>query len=298
LEAGAVEDADELGQKTWGLYLPMGVWIFCVSFAVLEYILDVRQLAWESFWLWLVALDFECAVLTNLVLFAYVAFGDPGVVPSNVQGGPEAFLRALRSGQNIPAKRLCTTTWVLKDLRTKYCKETGACVQEFDHFCDFTACAIGKKNHRVFIILLMIEPATQCCYLFLAAMIVLQTQGLPPTSVWEALTWAWQAGWRYPLMVIAAGIHLGSLPFVLYQLAAQLYMIANNVTFNDLQNWERYDHLWAEPHTPVYLNVFSKGDFRYNCLDFWWFRQRSGAGPRGRTQVRELMEALREAGAK
>lgn len=312
LEAGLLEEVDERAFKDkLGKWFPMGVWICCVSFTVLEYIMDVRKMAWESWWLWWPALMFECGILVSLGLFFYVARGDPGIVP--FQNGPEFLLRALKSGREIPAKRLCTTTWVLKDLRTKYCKETGACVQEFDHFCDFTNCAIGKRNHRTFLILLTIEIGTQFLYLFLSAWIVYWTQGIPssaydPASSWmdagttvitSWATWALWSAWRYPLMVMISGIHCASASFLLYLLASQFYIIANNVTQNDLHNWERYDHLWAKDSTdPAHKNCFNKGDAIINTLDFWWFRLRREVGPHARPQVRELVSALHDAGAK
>merc|ERR1719350_1649666 len=63
--------------------------------------------------------------------------------------------------------RLCTTTWVLKGLRTKYCVKTGACVEEFDHYCPWLNTAVGKDNHRPFLFLCFIEALTQLCHLYL-----------------------------------------------------------------------------------------------------------------------------------
>jgi hypothetical protein len=313
LEAGLLEEVvDPMSFKEKiGPFFPGVVWIICVSLTVLEYIMHIRKMAWGSWWLWVPAFMFECGVPVSLGLFFYVARGDPGIVP--FQNGPEFLLRSLKSGQEIPAKRLCTTSWVLKDLRTKYCKQTGACVQEFDHFCDFTNCAIGKKNHRIFLVLLMIEPATQLLYLFLCAWIVYWTQGVPssaydPASSWmdagttvitSWATWALESGWRYPLMTMNTGIHCASISFLLYLLASQFYIIANNVTQNDLHNWDRYDHLWQnDSKDPAHKNCFNKGDAIINTLDFWWFRQRREVGPHARPRVRDLVAALHDAGAK
>lgn len=299
LEKGFEDVNEDVVFKEWGVYFPMVVWVGCVSFTVVEYILDVRQLAWGSLWLRWGALAFELCVLVSLVLFFYIAcVCDPGRVPLKEYGtGPETYLRALRSGQEIPAKRLCTTSWVLKDLRTKYCKLSGACIQEFDHFCDFTVCPIGKGNHRTFIVLHCIEPAAQCWYLFLCAMIVWQTRGRPAT-VWDCPQWAWDNAWEYPLMVIATGINAGSLIYVFYMLAAQAYMIANNSLMNEMANFERYEHLWKDSATPELARIFDKGDPIRNVLDFWWFRTRSEIGPRCRAEVREMAAALKDAGAK
>merc|ERR1719396_173489 len=57
----------------------------------------------------------------------------------------------------VDLSRLCTTTWVLKGLRSKYCTQTGAVIDEFDHYCIWLNCAIGKNNHRPFICLALAE---------------------------------------------------------------------------------------------------------------------------------------------
>merc|ERR1719499_2746485 len=98
---------------------------------------------------------------------------DPGKLPARTKGasGVEELMRALDSDgptNSVPdISRLCTTTWVLKDLRTKYCAQTGACVQEFDHWCVWLNCSIGKKNHRQFMCLAIVENLTQITYLYL-----------------------------------------------------------------------------------------------------------------------------------
>merc|ERR1712113_1215179 len=67
--------------------------------------------------------------------------------------------------------RLCTTTWVLKDFRTKYCTQTCACIQEFDHYCIWLNRAIGRGNHREFIFHVTIEVGTQLCHVYLLIII-------------------------------------------------------------------------------------------------------------------------------
>ena len=51
----------------------------------------------------------------------------------------------------IDADRICTTCWVVRDLRTKHCTVSDGCVSEFDHYCGWLGNAIGRDNHRWFI---------------------------------------------------------------------------------------------------------------------------------------------------
>ncbi|CAK9039997.1 Ankyrin repeat domain-containing protein 50, partial [Durusdinium trenchii] len=69
---------------------------------------------------------------------------DHGTAPMTVKiriGQVDCTTEILRAfqlpGDEVPegVKRLCTATFVIKGLRTKYCKVTKACVKEFDHFC-------------------------------------------------------------------------------------------------------------------------------------------------------------------
>merc|ERR1712232_1437384 len=132
-----------------------------------EYLTDLRATSYEvaptSSFL------FELGVPLSLALFALVALKDPGKIPARAKGysGVEELMKALDSNaESVPdVSRLCTTTWVLKDLRTKYCTQTGACVEEFDHYCVWLNCAIGKNNHRQFVCLAMVEWLTQVCHL-------------------------------------------------------------------------------------------------------------------------------------
>merc|ERR1712216_558239 len=116
----------------------------------------------------------------SLALFFYTAFRDPGKVPPRIKSASavEEFMLALNvaalgeppvdaSGHKLDFKRLCTTTWVLKGLRTKYCTTTGACIEEFDHFCVWLNASIGRGNHRAFIALALVELMTQMCHIYL-----------------------------------------------------------------------------------------------------------------------------------
>merc|ERR1711865_1209494 len=138
------------------------------------YLTDMRSTSWELSPVF--SLAFELGVPLSLALFFYTCLTDPGKVPPAIKSksGVEELMRALDSaavgsgdklvdsaGRRLSFNRLCTTTFVLKGLRTKYCTQTGACVEEFDHFCGWLNCAIGKGNHRPFIALAFVEASTQ-----------------------------------------------------------------------------------------------------------------------------------------
>ncbi|CAE8641574.1 unnamed protein product [Polarella glacialis] len=144
-------------------------WLICVSMALFEYIMDLRAMSYEAApW---ASLLFELGVPASVAIFFLVALKDPGRVPARPQGnsGVEELMKSLDTpaADDTPPdfNRLCTTTWVMKGLRTKYCTQTLACVEDFDHYCIWLNCAIGRGNHREFVCLAVVEWLTQLTYI-------------------------------------------------------------------------------------------------------------------------------------
>jgi len=297
---------ETLGGYKMGLF-----WLICVSCVVIQYILDVRDEVWgnlRSDWPWdplvpWVALAFELTLPFCLLIFFYICRGDPGKVPASNIGrapGVEAMLRILKEGfTEIDSGRLCTTTWVLKGLRTKYCATTGLCIREFDHFCDFTNCPIGRQNHRQFIVLAFLEPFAQWLHIWLCGIVASRAVGYP-TGIWGLCAWYAEAAARFPMMIPVGFLHLFSLPFMAYLCSYQVFCIANNITMNEFMNKARYEHFWvAEGGGGVltrFVSPFCKGSFMKNIVDFWWWRRRE-EGPGCNDKVGCLALALLDAGA-
>merc|ERR1719171_815223 len=134
------------------------------------------------------SLAFEIGIPLTLAIFAYTALMDPGKVPPKMPGnsGVEEIMKALDSPDEhvVDISRLCTTTWVLKGLRAKYCKETGAVVEEFDHYCIWLNCAIGRNNHRPFIVLAIVEFLTQLSHIYVCWASAKELVNVPGTGSW------------------------------------------------------------------------------------------------------------------
>merc|ERR1712217_634536 len=168
--------------------------------------------------------------------------------------------------------RLCTTSWVLKDSRSKFCSQTGACIEEFDHYCIWLNTAIGKRNHRQFICLVMVECCTQICNVYLCWS-VLRT--LVPYQ--SCLSWVFCVVINYPLLVLLVILHFITAPWVCLLTYQHLRMVSANITTNEMMNVHRYKHFWITSSGPQkkFRNPFNKGGFFQNHLDFWWQRTRS-----------------------
>merc|ERR1719401_2921770 len=207
---------------------------------------------------------------------------DPGKLPVRTRGhsGVEEIQKAL--DRDVPddslpdINRLCTTTWVLKDLRTKYCSSTCACVDEFDHYCIWLNCAIGKGNHRQFVGLAIVEFLTQSTHIYLIW--AMSTTLVKYTSFGS---WLFQVITGYPLLALITILQCVTAPWVLMLIIHQSRLIMMNLTTNEMMNMHRYEHFWkmtmAAPgrFSKTYHNPFDKGGRVKNCLDFWWLKNRS-----------------------
>jgi hypothetical protein len=281
-------------------FLPPIFWFVSVSLAVFQYLTDIRATSWET--APLLAFGFEVGVPMSLLLFAYTVYEDPGKIPPAIKSasGVEELMRALDAaaigssndirdaqGRRLNFNRLCTTTFILKGLRTKYCVRTGACVEEFDHFCGWLNVAIGKGNHRPFIALAFAEALTQLCHLYLLFKVAFYL------VIYERMgQWLTEMLLSYPLTVMMMVLQTFTAPGVACLGINQLRLIALNMTTNETLNCHRYEHFWEERSEngglakKVFVNPFSKGSVTSNCLDFWWTRRRHEEVPQESTRLR------------
>lgn len=270
---------DELAKftKKASRYVFACFWLMCVSLAVFEYVTEQRHISWISNPR--ASLVFELGVPLSLILFLVVHLSDPGkvAVKPKTASGVEELMRDFKDKPDTDFpdfNRLCTTTWIIKGHRMKYCKETGACVDEFDHFCGWLNVAIGKGNHRPFMFLAMIEATTQLCHLYICVMVALELIKKPSWS-----EWLWEALTSYPLLTLVTVVHGFTGPGILMLTLQQLRMVATNITTNEMMNAYRYRHFWIEANgKKEYNNPFDKGSCLMNCLDFWWLRRRTVRG--------------------
>lgn len=255
-------------------------WLVSVSLALFQYLTDLRTVSWTI--APYASLCFELGVPASLALFFSVALSDPGKVPSRVKGcsGVEELLKGFKAGETPDFSRLCTTTWVLKGLRTKYCVHTGACVDEFDHFCGWLNVAIGRGNHRPFIFLACVEVCTQLSHIYLCW--VCAKRLVEASSVSD---WVLGVATQYPLLAFVALLHSFTSPGIVMLAANQLRLIGINLTTNEMINISRYRHFWEETDPGAgqrkrkFRNPFNKGSIVLNCFDFWWARRRGDTGP-------------------
>jgi len=264
---------------------PATFWFVSVSLATFQYLTDIRQVCWTIYPS--VALCFELGVVCSIALFVVTVWTDPGKVRPRPKGasGVDELLKSLATpslgkAALVDASRLCTTTWVLKEPRTKYCTRTEACVEEFDHFCGWLNVAIGRGNHRPFIFLALVEVFTQICHFFLCWTAAGELVKAESTGLWMLAV-----GAQYPLTGMMIALQGLTTPGVVMLCIHQLRCVFTNMTTNEMMNSYRYPHFWKEVTSAegitkkVFSNPFDKGGPWANCVDFWWNRRRSARGP-------------------
>ncbi|CAJ1433893.1 unnamed protein product, partial [Effrenium voratum] len=133
--------------------------------------------------------------------------------------------------------------------------------------------AIGRGNHRLFMLLVFLEFSVQWLHL---AMLVTFLHSAVSADTYSA--WFYQC-LQYPLVCFVILMHSVSSAGISFLWFKHLQLIAVNLTTNEEINLRRYDHFWqvkdGQEENKVYKNPFNKGSYLRNCMDFWWFRRRS-----------------------
>lgn len=265
-ESASKKDLDKLK-----MYMPTMFWLACVSLTSFEYLVEVRTIGWIVAPIG--AFLFEVGVPLSLLMFFYVSNSKPGCVPPRLQKqAMEELEEAFAAGTHQKAPNLCAATWVIKPRRSKYCQFTNQVVLEFDHFCGWLNCAIGRDNHRSFVVLTAIEWVTQISYVYTAFWVALEF--VPYNN--SVLRWFFSS-FAHPLLMLCLMLHMVTAFYVAGLLKYQLSMIALSYTTNEHLNAERYGY--ATVSGSLKGSLFCKGGTRENCLDFWWYRNRGDYAP-------------------
>ena len=230
--------------------------VFCREAAML----DVALAFWS-----LVTIAFASL---GIYFMRRVSYRDPGFVT-------EAVLRALKRGRKIEVNTrsskaaaniavdvdieerlnhselwagnwhaLCVSCKIVKPFGTKHCSMKDKCVARFDHYCPWMGNAIGKRNHRDFVIFLILETLAMAIAFAVA---VVRFNEESPTE---------KAATRFGVVLFAVLDVFTLLPVVML-CVSQVIQVAQNITINELSNAHRYNYLRASDGS--FVNPFDKG---------------------------------------
>jgi DHHC palmitoyltransferase len=166
----------------------------------------------------------------------------------------------------------CFSCQVQRKPRSKHCKYTNKCVQDYDHYCQFLQKPIGKGNHKIFFIGLLLN------YLSVFSFLILVWKYIDADIEYEFLS-------KYVVRVCSrvleiplygAGVSIVSILILWYNswyLFLEVYSISQGLTCNEILYRYRYKYLYTQITTDAgakklrYKNPFNKG-FLVNWLEF------------------------------
>lgn len=125
-----------------------------------------------------------------VVVLVYLALAwatEPGILHVLTHNGEKWFIQCRGSMPHLE--------YELIDFRAKFCRETGNCIENFDHFCPWVGNAVGIRNYRYFV-LFVGNVNLLAVYIFTtsAMYIVIQVEATAPTvSMDNFMMFAWDS---------------------------------------------------------------------------------------------------------
>ncbi|XP_067428659.1 palmitoyltransferase ZDHHC12-A isoform X2 [Thunnus thynnus] len=200
-------------------------------------------------------LFFLLVVLSVLLYFA-VSLMDPGFVLSDavkgVQGSNEE-MESMIPQSSTPRLRRCGYCLLQQPMRAKHCQTCKHCVRRFDHHCPWIENCVGERNHRWFIVYLLVQLLALLWALHIAL------SGVSPSVTWEL--WFRVNGF----LLAALGVIGVFSVVVALLLGCHLYLVSINCTTWEFMSRHRISYL---KHCGDEENPFDRGVF-CNLWDFF-----------------------------
>ena len=98
--------------------------------------------------------------ISILILLIKGGTTDPGILERNYElisySNKKTFIKVNKNGY-ILKFTYCGTCYHFRPPRTSHCAECDNCVENFDHHCFWMGTCVGKRNYRIFVILLFLS---------------------------------------------------------------------------------------------------------------------------------------------
>ena len=203
-------------------------------------------------------------MLILIIIWLKIVFYDcdPGIVDTRGADFDEVFENSKKMKGAPNSRYYCRTTLVKKPMRSKYCVKLGYVIARFDHHCIWLNTSIGLKNHRSFIVFLLLN-----CISALILFAYLVTSLNRELSEEDSCSIARDVVSHRYLFPVLLSVVTGIVGVSLFILSMdQLSNMASNITTNEKLNIDRYTYLSDVEGNPK--NRFDNG-MLHNILEFW-----------------------------
>ncbi|XP_068087441.1 palmitoyltransferase ZDHHC12 isoform X2 [Hyperolius riggenbachi] len=184
---------------------------------------------------WIYQLIFVVMDLCSVLLYFAVSLMDPGYVISDCEekGFSSAFGEQETTSLSPDSIRMrrCGYCLLKQPMRSRHCKSCNRCVRKYDHHCPWIGNCVGEKNHRVFMLYLIVQLVTLLWALQIA------WSGFRYEATWS--------DWLYiNLFLLVAFILINICTMVVgLLLVSHLYLISSNFTTWEFMSYYRISYL-------------------------------------------------------
>ncbi|XP_068454966.1 palmitoyltransferase ZDHHC12-B-like [Clinocottus analis] len=196
---------------------------------------------------------FFLLVMLSVLLYFAVSLMDPGFVLTDTVKGSNEELESMIPQSLTPRLRRCGYCLLQQPMRAKHCQTCKRCVRRFDHHCPWMENCVGERNHRWFMVYLLVQLLALLWALHAAL------SGLSPGVSWEP--WLRANGF----LLAALGVVGVFSAVVLVLLGCHLYLVSINCTTWEFMSRHRISYLKnrGDEHNP-----FDRGPL-CNLRDFF-----------------------------
>jgi ankyrin repeat protein len=147
-----------------------------------------------------------------------------------------AYAMDVHTGQGGAAE-YCATCGIVRPHGSKHDTHTDVCVALFDHWCPWTANAVGRANYPAYLLFVLCASATGLLWLLLYSVHLATCKDSCPSPWWPLLVTITQPAWMTAFGVLLCVQHAR--------------LVGKGVTTNEALGWRKYRHMQRQPmHKP------------------------------------------------
>ncbi|XP_056274933.1 palmitoyltransferase ZDHHC12-A-like isoform X2 [Pseudoliparis swirei] len=174
---------------------------------------------------------FFLLVMLSVLLYFAVSLMDPGFVLTDTVKGSNEEMESMIPQTSTPRMRRCGYCLLQQPMRAKHCQTCKRCVRRFDHHCPWMENCVGERNHRWFMVYLLVQLLALLWALHAAL------SGLSPVVSWDQ--WFRANGFLLAALCVV-GVFSA---VVLVLLCCHLYLVSVNCTTWEFMARHRISYL-------------------------------------------------------